>query len=143
MARCAKSCFEGAEEDRAEQLDQGLLTMLWEIKTWYKERVSWKKLTEMLTCWSRYFFVVIQNPGKNAQHLGFVFFAELALQSDDCIETCDFCSEKHLWRCHVQARAPKEYISAAETFLSKGCDNTKPRPQTCKGTINHEVGLDG
>ena len=28
------------------------------------------------------------------------------------------------------ARAPQDHISAAKTFRCKGCDNTKPRPQT-------------
>ena len=74
--------------------------MFWETKTWNREKVSWKKLTEMLICLNIYLFLVTQRPKKNVLRLGFVFFAELASQSDDHIETCDIFLEKHLCRCY-------------------------------------------
>ena len=50
---------------------------------------------------NRYLFLVTQSPKKNVLHPGFVFLAELALQSDDYIETCDIHLEKQSCRCYV------------------------------------------
>ena len=65
------------------------LTKFSEIKTWKKEEMPWKKLTEKLICLNRCLFLVTQSPRKNAWHPGFAFLAELALQSGGYIETCD------------------------------------------------------
>ena len=42
-----------------------------------------------------------QSPRKNVQHLGFVFFAVLALPSGGNIDTCDIYREKRSCRCYV------------------------------------------
>ena len=60
-----------------------------------------KKLVEKLICLSRCLFSTTQSPTKNVQHPGFVLLAELALQSDNYIETCDPYREKHSCRCYV------------------------------------------
>ena len=110
--------------------------------------MSWKKLTEKLTCLNRCLFLVIQRQRKNAQHLGFVFLAELALRSDDYIETCDIHRTKHSCKCIVPLELRKIISMLQRHFDVRGCDNTGPRPQAHKvsptrpKTFNHEVGVD-
>ena len=53
-----------------------------------------------------------------------------------------------LIRLLFAARAPQDYINAAENFRCQGCDNTKQKPQTHEVSpprlrvFNHEVGID-
>ena len=55
----------------------------------------WNKPIEKLIYLNRCLYPVTQNPRKSVQHPGFVFLAELALRSDDYIETCDIERKKH------------------------------------------------
>ena len=73
LTRCAQVCFTGTEEDQAE-----------------------------LIYLNRYLFLVTQRPGKNVQHLGFVFHAVLAL-----------CSGSHRIMRHVWKEAPVQKQRAA------------------------------
>ena len=98
------------------------LTKFWEIKTWNKEEMFWKKPFEKVPCSSRCVYLVTQNPRKNAWHLGFVFFAELPLLSDDYIETSDINRKKHLCRCYVLPELHK--IFPAPPRLSDARDAT-------------------
>ena len=91
------------------------LTKFCEIKTWKKEEMLWEKPIEKLIYLNRCLSLVTQRPRKNVWHLGFVFLAELALRSDDYIETCDIDRRKHSCRCYA-ARAPQDYVNAAKTF---------------------------
>ena len=85
------------------------LTKFWEIKIWNKEEMLRKKPIEKL---NRYLLPVTQNPRKNAWHPGFVFLAELALLSDDYIETCDIYRKKHSCKSHVLPELHKITIAA-------------------------------
>ena len=97
----AQVCFAATEEDETEQQAKEQPTKFWETKTWNTDKIPWKKQIEMLICLNRYLYLVTHSPRKNAWRPGFVFLAELALQSDDHIETCDIYLEKHLCRCYV------------------------------------------
>ena len=70
------------------------LTKFSETKTWKKEETPRQKMTEKPTCLNKYLFLVTKNPRKNVWHPGFVFLAELVLQSDGYIETCDISAER-------------------------------------------------
>ena len=83
---CSGVFFTGAEEDQAEQRDQGRM----------HEVLGDQDMEEKLICFNRCLYLVTKNPKKNVWHLGFVFLAELALLSDDYIETYE-----HSCRCYV------------------------------------------
>ena len=75
--------------------------MFWEIKTWNKEEMPWKKLTEKLICLNIHLYQVTQKLRKKVWHPGFVFLDELVSQSNGNIEICDIYSKKHSCRCYV------------------------------------------
>ena len=101
------------------------LTKFWEIKTWNKEEMLWEKPIEKPICSNRCLYLATQNPRKNAWHLGFVFLAELALLSDDYIETYDIYQKKHLCRGYVLPELRK--ITSVPPRLSDARDATTHR----------------
>ena len=101
LTRCTQVCFTGTEKDLAEQHDQGTIYEVLGNQDMEDGGNAWKKLTEKLICSNRCLYMITQNPKKNAWHPGSVFLAELTLQSDGCIETCDIYRKKHSCRCYV------------------------------------------
>ena len=106
-----------------EQRDHGTTDeVLVDQDIWNKEEMFWKKPFEKLTCSNRCVCLVTQNPRKHVWYLGFVFFAELALLSDDYIDIYDIYRKKHLCRCYVLPEFHK--ILSAPPRLSDARDAT-------------------
>ena len=124
------------------------LTKFWETKTWKKEEMSGKKLTEKLICLNRCLF-----PGhpeseqkRLASWLRLPRCARVAIRRLQ--RNLRHLPREALVQMLRAARGPQHYIIAAKTFRGQGCDNTRPRPQTHKVSpprpyaFNHEVVVD-
>ena len=79
-----------------------------------------------------------QSQKKNVYHPGFVFLAELALQSDGYVETCDTYRKKHSCRCHVLLELHKTISVPQRLFDVK--DATK-QSRNLKHTKYHHLDL--
>ena len=105
LTRCAQVCFTGTEEDQAEQRDRGTIDEVLGPQD-MEGGDALEDADRDVIYLNRCLYPITQNP-KNVWHPGFVFLAELALQSDGYIETCDMLRA---------ARTPQDYTNAAKTF---------------------------
>ena len=109
------------------------LTKIWEIKTWKKEEMPWKKPMEKLIYLKRFLYPVLTS---------------FSSSSSCCNQTVTSRqpSKEALVQMLRAARAAQDYIGAAKTFQCQACDNAKPQTHKVSPprpyTFNHEVGVD-
>ena len=110
--------------------------------------MPWKMLIEKLIYLNRCLYPLTQSQTKNVWHLGFVFLAELALRSDDDIETCNIYPTKHSCKCfaplelhNIFTMLQRHSDARDATTQSRDLKHTKYHHLDLY-TDNHEVGVD-